>query len=187
MREQPECTGLDPGAQGEQPRPGTSATQEIPKSLNLPGEARCHYQKLVWLFRKHTWSLQGPQGVAGSLGQALVHTQHQEKQNEALHCSTEGHGHMGGPETKEVSAWARQGSEVGERWAEVEMPAADQHRNRNQVSLAWLVSRKGGGANWGRLFTGDKETPRGGQWSMREPAELRTGEGDSGHGHNGDA
>lgn len=94
---------------------------------------------------------------------------------------------MGGPETKEVSAWARQGSEVGERWAEVEMPAVDQHRNRNQVSLEWLVSRKGGGANWGRLFTGDKEEPRGGHWRMREPAELRTGEGDSGHGHSGDA
>lgn len=76
---------------------------------------------------------------------------------------------MGGPETKEVSAWARQGSEVGERWAEVEMPTVDQHRNRNQVSLAWLVSRKGGG---------DKETPRGGHWSRREAA---------GHGHGGDA
>lgn len=83
--------------------------------------------------------------------EAQVHTQHQEKRNEAHYCSIVGHGTW--------AAWRQMWSLHGQ--GRCPGVATEQER--------W--SRAG----WRPFHKKDTEPPRGEYWGIKEPAKLRTG------------
>lgn len=115
MRERPEPTSLEPGAQERAAvaRP-VRATQHSHVSRFARGDQMSSPETAIAL----------QEARVEPAREAKVHNQHQEKRNETHYCSIAGHGHMGSLETEVVSAWARQGSEV-------ETPARGLHRNHS--------------------------------------------------------